>query len=230
MQNMKNSKIVFVCFLPLIGLFLERYASNKISGIYLWVLVLLLMPVCCLLDFKSLEKSQTDVHSLKKFAVVPPIYIYKRSKLFDSQLGICGSIMLVCFIVSAISLNGFTQGLRINGEVMTESIKVTHASAVCESVDKDCNLDMEHFANAYFGKSCKWSSEKADGGFLIRVSGVKNKDNITIEIKVDFDGYVSGGAKITEVIKNGKKLNKSDKEKFLKEYFTVKSKKTDKNK
>ena len=45
-MSLNNGLIWFICFVPLIGLFLENYANSATAGAFLWILVPLFMIGC----------------------------------------------------------------------------------------------------------------------------------------------------------------------------------------
>ena len=52
--SLNNGLIWFICFVPLIGLFLENYANSATAGAVLWILVPLFMIGCSVADCKQL--------------------------------------------------------------------------------------------------------------------------------------------------------------------------------
>ena len=63
-MSLNNGLIWFICFVPLIGLFLENYANPATAGAFLWILVPLFMIVCSIADCKQLIKHGIDAAHL----------------------------------------------------------------------------------------------------------------------------------------------------------------------
>ena len=94
----------FICILPLFGLFLEKYANGRLTGMLIWILIIVLIPLCCFFDCRNLEKKGTDISSIKKWIWLSPMYIYRREKLTGHEY--LKALMTTIFIISAVMLNG----------------------------------------------------------------------------------------------------------------------------
>lgn len=212
----ENGIIWFICFLPLIGLFLENYATSKYVGIFLWTLIIILMPICCFADLKKLTKAGYNTQSLKKWIWLSPVYVFNRERLTGRDVN--KSIMLGFFIIAAIALNGFTQSIRTNGDSLTESLKNTPVSYLDNFSGSSQNIIGTQIEN-YLGDSAKWTNEKHKNYYVISVSGKKDNDKITIDFKIKYDGYVSSGLSVSEIKLNGKKLTGDEYKALLRKIF-----------
>lgn len=109
-MSLNNGLIWFICFVPLIGLFLENYANSATAGAFLWILVPLFMIGCSIADCKQLIKHGIDAAHLFKWVWLTPFYVYKREKLCGREL--YKAIMCGFFIIAALFMNGFTQSIK----------------------------------------------------------------------------------------------------------------------
>ena len=72
-MSLNNGLIWFICFVPLIGLFLENYANSATAGAFLWILVPLFMIGCSIADCKQLIKHGINAKHLYKWVWLTPL-------------------------------------------------------------------------------------------------------------------------------------------------------------
>ena len=208
--------IWFIVFLPLIGLFLENYAVSKFVGIFLWASIIILMPVCCYADCKKLGKIGYDTTFLKKWIFISPIYVFYRERITGRDVN--KSIMLGIFLAGALFLNGFTQSIHINGDVITESLKNSPVSYLENYSGSSQNI-IETQIDNYFDDSAEWTIQKQKYGYDIIVSGTHESEKITVTFKFKYDGYVSKGVSVADISVNGKTLSGDDFKAYMREIF-----------
>ena len=99
--------ILYAMFLPVMGLFLERYAVSAIVAIIMWALVLILMPITCALDKKMLLNVLCILYFIQILTVtgiLPEIVAAFQA----SPLPVPVVIACVSFIIGV--LTGMSQG------------------------------------------------------------------------------------------------------------------------
>jgi len=208
--------ILYAMFLPVIGLFLERYAVSAIVAIIMWALVLILMPITCALDKKMLVKYDVNTESLGKTFLCPPLYIYKRQAMVRGEKMLC--VACVTLLIGAIFTNGFIKGMRINEETVEAMIPNTAVTQLSNFSGKSQSTIGECL-KAYSTKDLKWSTTKQSYGFDSVASGVHDGKDFKVTFKLEFDGFAYHDFIITAVEVDGKALEKDDRKDFLQACF-----------
>ena len=215
-NNVSSSVMWFVSLLPLFAIFLENYAINAIAGIILWSTVIVLIPFFCIIDCKKLEAEGYDMTTAKKWLALPPVYVFKRELIFhhDPNKGLIMGLGLI----TAIFLNGFSQGLSLTPERVQTVVQNTTVSNLDNFTGTSNNVISDQLED-YFGKSLKWDSKKTKEGFSVIASGTKNGENMEVYIKVSHDGFCYQGVKVDKITINGEKVSKQNGKKLLQEIF-----------
>lgn len=226
-----NGHLWFISVLPYFGLFLERFAANFTVGIFLWAIVIILLPTICIIDCRRLKAAGIDVSGIKKFIFIPPIYVYKREIIFrhDPNKG----IVMLLGIITAIILNGFTQSLTLDNSKIMETVKMQHVTNLDNFSGDSSNIICEQLEK-YFGKNGKWECRKVSDGNFVKggtydrsqkkgfevVYTTKKKGN---EYKIYFDlyhdGYTYQGFKMTYMTVDGKRPEDKEYKKLMTDIF-----------
>lgn len=214
--KVEQGYILYALFLPLIGLFLERYAYSAVVAIILWALVLILMPLSCLLDKRMLDRHEVNTITLGKSFLFPPIYIYKRQVLVGGEAMLCVACATLC--IGAILTNGFIKGLRINTDSVNDMVQNTAVTQLDNFSGQSVDTIGECI-NAYSQSEVKWSTEKQSYGFEITAQGTHGSKDFELIIRLEFDGFAYHEFKITDVMVGGEKLDKDGREDFYNACF-----------
>lgn len=223
-MSLNNGLIWFICFVPLIGLFLENYANSATAGAFLWILVPLFMIGCSIADCKQLIKHGIDAAHLFKWVWLTPFYVYKREKL-------CGrerykAIMCGFFIIAALFMNGFTQSIKIDNDYMLVSAQNSYVQSLDNFSGNSAKIIGECIAS-YLGEDAKWDCTKNGHNYTVTVKGKHGSDNYTISFLIVYDGFTYRKFTITDVIKNKVSLRDDEFSAVCKEIFTADKSDTD---
>ncbi len=208
--------ILYAVFLPIIGLFLERYAYSALVAIVLWVLVLILMPLSCALDKRMLDKHDVNTVTLGKTYLFPPIYIYKRQILVGGEAMLCVACVTLC--AGALLTNGFIKGLRLKTDSVVDMVPNTAVSQL-DNFSGNSLYTIGECVQAYSKQTVNWKAEKTSYGFEVTAEGDHESKSFTIIIKLEFDGFAYHDFRITEVIIDGESLDKDKRSDFYKAVF-----------
>lgn len=173
--GLESGSIWFVCFLPLLGLFLENFAVSKWAGAFLWVSVIILMPVCCAADLRRIKKLETDGRSIKKLeksVLLAPLYVYRREKYCMRET--YKAIMLVVFSMAAVIMNGFTQGLSVHEGSVPVLLRNTYVQNLDNFSGSSQNVIGEQLEE-YLGEDAEWDCKKSGDVYTAVCSGVHRK-------------------------------------------------------
>lgn len=185
-MSLNNGLIWFICFVPLIGLFLENYANSATAGAFLWILVPLFMIGCSIADCKHLIKHGIDAAHLFKWVWLTPVYVYKREKLCGREL--YKAIMCGFFIIAALFMNGFTQSIKIDNDYMLVSAQNSYVQSLDNFSGNSSNIIGECIAS-YLGEDAKWDCTKNGHNYTVTVKGKHGSDNYTISFLIVYDGF-----------------------------------------
>ncbi len=214
--KVKNGYMLYALFLPVIGLFLERYAVSALVAIILWSLILILMPVVLLTDKKNLNKENVNTETLGNSFLLPPLYIFKRQALVGGETMLC--VASVTLIIGAILTNGFIKGLRINTTNVNEMVPNSSVTQL-DNFSGNTKYTIDECVKAYSSTDVNWSTEKKVYGFEITAQGKHSSKDFTIIIKLEFDGFTYHDFRITDVKINGESLDTDGKKDFYKAVF-----------
>ena len=214
--RLKSGIIWYVCFLPLIGLFLENYCVSKWAGLFLWAAVIFMMILSCIIDCRYLKKLGADTSQIKKWVWLAPMYVLLREKmcLRDFYKG----IMLVFFCAAALIMNGFTQGTRITTNTMSGMVQNSYVQNLDNFSGTTSNIIGEQIA-AFFDDDTKWDCTKSGEHYYVTCDGKKGNDSYVITFDVNFDGFTYLGYKIESIAVNGTKLENEQYKDELKAIF-----------
>ena len=208
--------ILYVIFLPVIGLFLERYAYSAVVAIILWALIVILMPLCCALDKKMLEKHDVNTVTLGKSFLFPPVYIYKRQVRVGGESMLCVACITLC--IGALLTNGFIKGMRVNTDNVGSIVQNSSISQL-NNFSGSSKTTIGSCVDAYSEKEVKWDVTKQSYGFDIKAEGTHDSESFVISFKLEFDGFAYHDFLIYEVTVGGKTLDKEGRKKFLTKCF-----------
>lgn len=208
--------ILYTVFLPIIGLFLERYAYSALVAIVLWAAVLVLMPLSCALDKRMLDKHEVNTVTLGKSYLFPPIYIYKRQVLVGGEAMLCVACVTLC--AGALLTNGFIKGMRLKSDSVKDMVPNTSVTQL-DNFSGNSVFTIGECVQAYSKKSVEWTAEKKDYGFEINAEGDHDSKDFRIVIRLEFDGFAYHEFKITDVVVDGKSLDTDGKKDFYQAVF-----------
>lgn len=205
--SLNNGLIWFICFVPLIGLFLENYANSATAGAVLWILVPLFMIGCSVADCKQLIKHDIAATHLYKWVWLTPVYVYKREKLCGREL--YKAIMCGFFIIAALFMNGFTQSIKIDADYMTVSAQNSYVQSLDNFSGSSSKIIGECIAS-YLGDDAEWDCTKDGHNYTVTVKGKHGSDNYTISFIIVYDGFTYRKFAISDVVKNDVSLRDED--------------------
>ncbi len=211
--------IWFICFLPLLGLFLQNFVISAVSGAFLWAAVAVLEVLGCVLDYRSISRQELyaeKVSGLIRWAWISPVYVYRREKALGKE--VYKAFMLGAFIFAAVTLNGFTAGLRYNTDNMPELIKSTAVQSL-DNFSGSIPSMIGDVTESYLGEDARWQCTKKGKTFTVTCKGDHEGSEVEIEFKVVHDGFVFESFKVSSIKADGKKLKGDDYEQVMKEIF-----------
>ena len=200
--NYDRGLVWFICILPLFGLFLEKYADGKITGILIWTLIIILLPVSCAADCINLKKKGEDISSIKKWVWLSPMYIYKREKLTGHES--YKALMTAIFILSAFLMNGFIQGLKVNEDYVALVVQNSYVQNLDNFSGDSPNIIGEQ-TKSYF-KETKWDCKKEGHTYTVTCSAEKDNKKYEIVFIVTHDGFCFQSFRLDQIKENGEKL------------------------
>ena len=208
--------ILYAVFLPIIGLFLERYAYSAFVAIVLWAAVLVLMPLSCALDKRMLGKHDVNTITLGKSYLFPPIYIYKRQVLVGGEAMLCVACVTLC--AGALLTNGFIKGMRLKTDNVKAMVPNTSVTQL-DNFSGNSQYSIGECVQAYSKKTVNWTAEKTNYGFEGIAEGDHDSKDFKIVIRLEFDGFTYHDFRITDVVLDGKSLDKDGKKDFYQSVF-----------
>lgn len=208
--------VLYAVFLPVIGLFLENYATSIVVAIILWSLVPILMIVSCCLDKRMLTKNGLNTIGLGKTFLFPPVYIYKRQVLAGSETLL--SVACATLLIGALLTNGFMKGLRVNAEAVNNSVPAYSVTDL-DNFSGNSQYTIGDCLSTYSQSVVQWNTTKQEYGFETTAKGTHDSKDFKLTIKLEFDGFRYHSFSITTVEVDGKELDKDDKNDFLKKCF-----------
>ncbi|MBO5577047.1 MAG: hypothetical protein J5956_12225 [Ruminococcus sp.] len=208
--------IFYALFLPVIGLFLEKYAYSAIVAIIMWALVIILMPLSCYLDKRMLEKHEVETIGLGKTFLFAPLYIYKRQKLVRGDPALCIVIVVLC--IGAILTNGFVKGSRVTADVVPDIVRNSPITQLDNFSGSSVNT-IDECVGKYLGKEAEWAAEKTDYGFMITAVGTHGSKLTEIKFRLEFDGFTYHSFRIFEITENGEELDTDGRKRVLNDCF-----------
>jgi len=218
--------ILYTVFLPVIGLFLERYAYSFTVAVVLWVLVVVLMCVSCALDKRMLADQDINTAALGKTYLLPPLYIYKRQSLVGGESMLC--VASITLIAGALLTNGLVKGLRLSAENVSDMIPNTSVTQL-DNFSGRSQYSIGECVKAYSSKEVDWHTEKKNYGYEITATGEHGSKEFKIIFKLEHDGFTFHSFLITGVEQDGKTLDADGRKDFYKEVFINYGKKDDKS-
>ena len=233
LPKIRNGRLWYIILLPVLGLFLESFATNKWIGLALWLTIILLSIFVCIRDEKALRSFGVSHLKLYKARFFPPLYIYRR--LVATRQSKFPFGLFITILIFATINNGFVTGLTMNDESFIQLVQINYVSSISQFEDYDSTEMIEDRLEDFaIEDTLKWSYAEDDKHKYVTVTGLCNYDNkssqrFEIVFRMKFDGYTITKTDITHVKFSGKELNGEDKEKFLHKVF-VKQSEQDNNK
>lgn len=212
-----SGAIWFVCFLPLIGLYLENYADRRSVGIFLWAAVAAVMLAVCAYDSRLIYNRCSDKDGAAGVAGwfwLAPVYIYKRERFLGNST--YKAIMAGAFIFAAFTMNGFVKGAAVNKENISELLKNTYVSNL-DNVSGSSNSIIGEVSGAYFGNTEVWTTEKKGDTYIITCEGTHEGKTVTVTYKIVHDGFTFRSVRADGVAVDGKTLTGKDRVRVLTE-------------
>lgn len=217
--GLKNGIIWYVCFLPLLGLFLENFAISKWAGIFLWAAVVFIMILCCFLDYRAIRKMNPDsfgTDQLKKWIWLAPVYVYKREKFCMRET--YKAIMLGVFCMAAVILNGFTQGLAVHEGNISVLLSNSYVQNLDNFSGSSPNIIGEQL-ESYLGEDIEWDCTKDGDEYTAVCSGSYDGKKIEVYFVVVHDGFTYQSCKISQIVVDGKVLEGDEYTQAMREIF-----------
>ena len=211
-----NGYILYAVFLPIIGLFLERYAYSFTVAVALWVLVVVLMCVSCALDKRMLDKHDVNTVMLGKSYLFPPLYIYKRQVRVGGESMLC--VASITLIAGALFTNGLVKGLLMSPSRAADMVPNTAVTQL-DNFSGKSQYSIGECVSAYSSKDVDWQSEKKSYGYEVTAAGEHDSKNFKIIFKLEYDGFTFHAFLITGVEQDGKTLDADGRKDFYKDVF-----------
>ncbi|MGN0601219.1 MAG: hypothetical protein ACI4I7_00765 [Oscillospiraceae bacterium] len=232
LPKIRNGKVWYVAFLPLLGLFLENFAQNKWMGIILWLSILVIGPIVCISDEKDLRKFGVSSLQLYKARFFPPLYVYRR--IIMTKQTKTPFVMLIIFMIWALLNNGFAASLKITDETFINMIQNCYTSSVTDlDENKVNNIIGERIDDFAQKDTVKWSYSEDDCFKYVTVSGLcnygsKQSQKFEITFKLNYDGYKVKEITLQSASLSNIQLNQNKLKDFLNKVF-IEEKETNNN-
>ena len=213
-RGMGTGRLWYAALVPLFGIYIEMYADSFPLGVLVWVLAIVMGPAACLLDRRHIAGKGIDVSSLRPaYALLPPLYIFKRTKLTNDQR-VCGIVWCI-MAVYALFMNGFTGSALMDETSMIGAVRDGYWSGITETEDVSCEKTIGETL-AEMGGELEWSALRAEGHLAVRCTG---KTGFRAVFKIDFDGYAVGKYHLDTIVTDGKTYDGEDAAKLIKERY-----------
>lgn len=218
-RKIRNGMIWYAAVLPALGLFLENYALNKYLGMLIWCIVILARPAACLADRHILLSSGAVKSSPLLLAFFPTVYIFKRC--FDLKQNTAVAVVCIISLSYGIIGNGFVVGMSVNDDSIIEYVKGKYAHSVAGTQLEGQPVSFEDAVSKTLDNVKYEITQKGDE----RTVAVKGKtkegsDEICFIFTVVHDGFTLTEFKLSEVIKNGTKLEGDERSELLRKLLT----------
>lgn len=226
-EVINNGFVWYAALIPGLALFIETFALNKYMGFLIWGLVLVLRPLCCIIDRNLLiKKGRLSCHIA--WALFPTVYIFKRCMAIKNNM-VMAVICVICLSYGAIG-NGFTTSLFINDETIVNAVKDNSLTSLSGLKDQS-SADSISSAAEKAMSDITYSIVTDGDERYVTISGVSknNGDNIEITVKVVHDGFTYISLGLEKFCKNGEEITDDERKEMLKELFSasIQSKSTD---
>lgn len=232
LPKINNGRIWYLVFLPIVACYLENFAINIYMGIFLWLLAIIICPLVCVADEKHLRMFGINDTDLRRFRLVPTIYMKKRLDITNQNS--VPLILFIVFIIYAVLNNGFTQALRITDSTFTESVKSSYISSIHEYESLVTYDTVGERISAFADeKKVDWVYSQDDEYKYVTANFKADNQKISIVFRLDFDGYALKRTDLKTVTFADKELEGEERESLLYRIFlqpidTIDSK-TDRN-
>ncbi|MBQ7070326.1 MAG: hypothetical protein IJM87_03475 [Ruminococcus sp.] len=215
--KLNNGALWYICLAPAFGLFMERYATSRVVGAAVWIMCVASMIAAEIIDMRILEKGGYDTKRLRPWVFFFPGYIFMRERMVTKEIAkvfICG-----VFCVIAIAMNGFTQGLIVDGDYLTVSVQNSGISSL-DNFNGSSSRVIGDCIASYLGEKAEWSSEKTgDDVWTIKAAGEHDGEKVIVEFEVEHDGYTYKGFRLSGLNVGGEELHDEDFEELAKKIF-----------
>lgn len=208
----------FVAVLPLIGLFLELFATDKYAGAALWLAVIVMMYLGCIADFRHIrhEMPEAQEDSLKWLPILPPIYLIARGRVRPGEA--FKGVLMMILMAAAVFANGFTQGMALDEEKMPPTIENTWVSNLSNFSGSSDSLVSERLTE-WFDEGYSTDCSRSGDEFTIVFSGTHEDVPAEVTITVVHDGFAYQTLEASDVTIDGKKQEDDDLKEILAEIF-----------
>lgn len=158
-----NSRIWYASVVPILGLFIEVFATSKPFGVLVWAMAVIMLIAACLLDRKYVMAQGIDLSKVPAItAILPPVYMIKRCKLTSTRQS--PSIVWVIMTLFALLFNGFTVGASMTEDDMVSQVRdnyLMNVSGFSERTELDLIGDiLEEHAGGKLAWTAEYSGEK----------------------------------------------------------------------
>lgn len=214
---LNSGAIWFICFAPVFGLFLERYAGSWIVGAVIWISCAVMMLAAELIDIRLVERSGYDASKLKAWVWLFPIYVMKRERLCRRDVAKSAMCAFFCFL--ALALNGFVKGLSVDGDYLTVAVQSSSIASLDNFTGSSGKI-IGDCVNAYMGEDTEWSNEKTDKDtWTITAVGAHENEALELRFVVVFDGYAYRSLVLKSIVLDGEEQGDDDFSELAKKIF-----------
>lgn len=217
-ERSEEGGLWFVVLTPLIGLVLQSFAISKWAGIYLWAMIVAALYIGTIIDLRSVKENHPDVDTqqLRKYILIPPVYVYHREKLLGHET--FKAFVLGALIFAALAMNNFVMSMRINTDSIPEMIE----GSVVGSLDNFNGNSSEFVGDKlveWLGEDYTADCTKEGNTYTASFTGTHEGTPYVIEIAAVHDGFVYQSFEVTGITVDGKKLEDDEFSDMLTEIF-----------
>lgn len=225
----RSGLVWYAALLPVLGLFFENYSVNKYLGFLIWILVLVLRPVCCYADYRILSKKGVFRDESPKAALItllPTVYCFRRC--FALRHNTAMAVICIMCLSYGILGNGFIGGMRVNDDTIFSAVKGQSVRSLKETREINENDDFSEAVERN-APGAEWSIVTDGDKRTVSVKGqlTGTDEQFTLEFVVIHDGYTYLEYKLDKVLKDGEELTGDDRKDLLKRVLAPGDNKTD---
>lgn len=212
----RNGIVWYVIILPILGLVLENFATNRYLGILVWGIVVVMRPLSCLLDRARLVKSSFPAPDAAS-CILPTVYLYSRARLIrgESQLAVICALTL--FVGAA--GNSFVRGARMTDDDILDAVKASFLTSFDALSDSELDVSLDDAVTDCLTDP-EYEIERDGNKRTITLTGKSSENGtVKIEIIVKHDGFTYTDLYFGDVYQDGKLLPEDEVADFLEELF-----------
>ncbi len=221
-RRIRNGLVWYAALLPALGLFLENYTLNKYLGFLVWGVVIVMRPLCCLLDMRQLERLGAEDNS-RWWALLPTVYLFRRCLRLKTNTAMA-VVCMICLSYGIIG-NGFVSALFVDDERILEVVRNESVTSVKELRSFGGSDSFGDALDKTAADGVSWQLE-ADGNTRFVTASLKektNNDTVTLVFRVTHDGYTYTEFKLDKVTRNGTEVTDDARSELLKALFSDES-------